>query len=70
MAYYTLLTRDDPMQDWSIQFGDYDRECVEEERKDSYSSCKKGNWKIIKTKTARQSEINSCISKLNHEAKR
>lgn len=34
MAYFMIYTRDDG--EWSPQFGDSDRECVEQERIDTY----------------------------------
>ena len=60
MAYYTLLTYENGT--WSPQFGDYDRETVSLERRDCYSA---DETKILKTRTARQSEINSAIAALN-----
>jgi hypothetical protein len=32
--YYNLLEQSAPGQPWSIQFGDYSRQCVEFERRD------------------------------------
>jgi len=59
--YYTLLTKDAKGDDWSIQFGDYDREVVEDEKVDSYSDC---YTKIICTHADQQS-INDAVANLN-----
>ncbi|WQZ00314.1 hypothetical protein Shy_CDS0037 [Escherichia phage Shy] len=57
--YFSLLTKTDGV--WSVQFGDYDRECVEQERDDSYSDEK---CRIIKTDDT-QAAIDAAVAKLN-----
>lgn len=70
MAYYTLLVRDNNKDYWITAFGDYDKETVEFERQDYIESYhgfyNKKNTKIVKTRTARQSEIDNVLKKLNH----
>lgn len=68
MAYYTLLIREDKGGPWMIAFGDYDKETVIEERDDYREHFhQKQNMKIVTTRTARQSEIDTVLRKLNHE---
>ena len=67
MAYYTLLTRLTKFEPWEIAFGDYDKECVQSELDDYRDHWyEKQNLRIVKTKTARQSEIDEIVRKLNH----
>lgn len=62
MAYYTLVTKDRSNQPhWCIQFGDYDRKVVQQEREDSYADMPA---RIVKTKTARQEEIELAVGRL------
>ncbi len=44
--YYTLLIRDSVSSYWVIEFGDFDRENVEQEALDSYDGL---DWRIICT---------------------
>lgn len=64
--YYTGLTRDDGV--WSPQFGDYDRQVVEDEMEDSFIACHapyaKRDLKIIVTGDA-QADIDAAVAKLN-----
>jgi hypothetical protein len=66
--YFTLLIRDAAV--WAPQFGDYDREVVEQEEQDTYASrystnyAAKADRKIIKT-AAGQKHINAAIAALN-----
>lgn len=67
-SYYTLLTRNDGAP-WAIEFGDYDRDCVEFERDDIKWRCislseKAPKFKIIKT-SDRQSDIRARVDALN-----
>ena len=59
MAYHTLVTKEQGR--WCIQFGDYDRSVVQQEREDSYAGCPA---RIIKTKTAKQAEIDEAVGRL------
>lgn len=69
MAYYTLVTRETRTSSWTIQFGDHDKDTVVWERADTYQRDHlMGNMKIIKTKSARQSEIDKAIAELNAKA--
>lgn len=66
MAYFTLAIKSaDHHNVWAPQFGDYDREVVVQERKDTYSEFKNAEVKIIKTATSSQRLINEAISNLN-----
>lgn len=65
MPYYTLLTRV-PDGKWAPQFGDYDQQTVKDERDDTREDWPKGtSFQIVKTKTARQSEIDALINSMN-----
>lgn len=63
--YFTLAERNADGQ-WSPQFGDYDRDCVDEERADIIAggTIKAKDLKVI-TSGATQAEINAAIDKLN-----
>lgn len=78
MSYYTLVGLDDSIHDendnqtpmWVIEFGSKNRQEVVDEklylsRSDDYEWYTK--LKIIKTKTARQSEINKAVKELNEK---
>lgn len=71
MTYFTLVSKSRCVgSQWEIEFGDYDRECVKAEMEDAAYSCAMSDdmgcdWKIIRTKTARQSEITAAVAKLN-----
>jgi hypothetical protein len=66
--YFSLLAKE-PDGQWSPQFGDYDREVVEEEQRD-YKDHVGTTWpkgtkfSIIGTKDD-QASIDACIAKLN-----
>lgn len=65
-TYYTLLVRDHANDPWAIDFGDYDRECVQDERDGLVDSEEytKGNTKIIKSADD-QASINAAVAALN-----
>jgi hypothetical protein len=69
MSYYTLISRtaQDYNGEWVIEFGDYDRATVEFERDDmrENEAYDGAQFRIIKTMTARQSEINQRVSEEN-----
>ena len=74
MAYFTLIIRRRPtandtqphMAQWGAEFGDYDRECVEFEQADfRASNGREFLTKIVRTKTARQSDIDAAIAAEN-----
>lgn len=68
--YFTLLTREHTTEGkWTIQFGDYSKAVVEQERKDSYSNYAKGNTKIIKTDDD-QASIQEWVDILNKDEAR
>ena len=76
MAYYTLLTRSHSTgleYKWFPQFGDYDKETVQLEINDMKAYNKqqgfKEEFKILRTKSARQSEIDKAIENLNASKK-
>lgn len=63
--YFTLVVREAGV--WAPQFGDYDREVVEEEREVSLysdSTLRRADCKII-TSGDRQADIDAAIAKLN-----
>jgi hypothetical protein len=63
--YFTLAIKEDGV--WAPQFGDYDRECVEQERVDTYAEHKKANWRILAT-SGHQRDINAAVAALNGAA--
>jgi hypothetical protein len=68
--YFTLLQLIDGV--WSIQFGDFDRECVDAERRDMLTGTgmcppKARELKII-TSGSRQHEIVAKVAELNAKA--
>ena len=69
MAYYTLLTRYEGV--WHPQFGDHDREVVEQERRDILNSPDPAeailarDTRIIETRTAHQHLVDREVAKLN-----
>lgn len=72
MSYYSLLAREmhnGKLSNWGVQFGDYDRSVVKAEMEDLFDSdeCNFVAMRIIKTKTARQSEIAKAIAELTAE---
>lgn len=63
--YHSLIQRIDGR--WYPQFGDYDRECVAEERRgmiEGFPGEKAANLKIITT-GPKQADIEAAIAKLN-----
>lgn len=62
-AYFSLLVRFDEFDQWSIQFGDYDRETVQQEA----TEYEGGSYavKIINT-AANQESINEKVAKFNN----
>lgn len=68
MAYHTLAIQDGTPtnEPWGIAFGDYDLDTVKAERDDFRDhGWKARELRIITTRTARQSEIDAAIAKLN-----
>ena len=59
-AYYTMLARDFQTDPWRIEFGDYDRDVVEQEAEDTDFETK-----IIRTDSDYQGEIDAAVTKLN-----
>lgn len=67
-TYFTLAIRADGV--WSPQFGDYDRETVEQEARDmrdSDSALRSKDCKVISSGDS-QDAINAAIAKLNAKA--
>ena len=65
--YYTLLIKGNRSNKWRIEFGDFDRETVEEERDITWREglgCTLKDTKIIKTSES-QKEIDAKVAKLN-----
>lgn len=68
-TYYTLITRDwdneaGEMGPWSPQFGDYDRETVQDEREEYLNEYSSRDVKIIMSKDD-QASINARVAKEN-----
>lgn len=64
MKYHTLITRDGYLQPFAIQFGDYDRRVVVQEKRDSYAHLRGNCWMIVTTGDTQQ-EIESAVAKIN-----
>ena len=60
--YHTLVVKFNRDDAWSVQFGDYDREVVADERDDSYGDAYR--TKIITTNDD-QASINEEVRRLN-----
>lgn len=65
MAYFTIVTRATPDSRWIIEFGDYEKEVVDQEMIDSFLHLPRAQRKVVKTKTARQREIDQAINQFN-----
>jgi hypothetical protein len=61
-AYYTLVIKE--RGKWFIQFGDYSKAAVKQEREGSYGDCASWEWRIIKTGDT-QAEIEAAVDVLN-----
>lgn len=61
-VYYSIIVKFEKNDSWSVQFGDYDKECCIDELEDSYGDCYKA--KIIKTAPDQES-INAEVARLN-----
>lgn len=64
-SYFTLLKRDESGL-WGAEFGDYEKDCVDQERLDEIESgrVKAGDVKVIKS-GEKQGDIESAIKRLN-----
>lgn len=68
MTYYSLLERDGPLSPWRIEFGDFERETVADEREDRRDhDVKASNLKIIATGSS-ASAIAAKVAALNGDA--
>lgn len=63
-TYYIIATNEDGAG-WGCQFGDYDRDCVEQEIEDSYGDIPKRYVKLLRIATDDQPAIDAAIAKLN-----
>lgn len=65
-TYYTLIVRDDKNSPWGIHFGDYDRECVQDERNDICDSGEytKSNTRVFGSADD-QTSINEMLAAFN-----
>lgn len=61
--YFSLVVRFDEFDTWSVQFGDYDKETVQQESTEYEGGCYA--VKIIKT-AANQESIDEKVAKLNN----
>lgn len=62
MTYYSLAVLFDADDQYTVQFGDYDRAVVEQEAEDSYADAHK--VRIIRSGDTTE-EINAAVAKLN-----
>ena len=62
--YHMLFVRDDK-NNWTPQFGDYDRHTVIEEMGDSYADVPKADIVILPLPNARQSTCDHAVRSLN-----
>ena len=62
MTYYSIAVQFDKGDTFSVQFGDYDKEVVQQEVWDSYSGCHK--VRIVRSGDTTE-EINAAVAKLN-----
>lgn len=67
MSYYTLLIRDDKTSPWRIEFGDYSKSVVQDERDDIHynNGDKLTDMMIIETDNSGQRVIDAAVAKLN-----
>lgn len=61
-AYYVLVAKEEGQ--WAIQFGDFDREVVEQEKLD-YIDSYGGKCKVIKARECSQSVVDAAVRSLN-----
>lgn len=61
--YFSLVVKEDGR--WSVQFGDYDRECVESERDDYADRGHKASALRILATADSQAAIDLAVGKLN-----
>ena len=66
MRYYTLVIQDPETLRWSPEFGDYDRETVEQERDDQIDSeaCTFLTSRVITTEDT-QADIDATVAAMN-----
>lgn len=62
--YYSLVTFNPRFGEWGVQFGDWDRNVVIEEEKDSYSDIP-ACWRKIIWTDGTQEAIDAQIAKMN-----
>jgi hypothetical protein len=62
MTYYSIAVQFEKGDKFSLQFGDYDREVVEQEVEDSYADAHK--VRIVRSGDT-TAQINAAINKLN-----
>ena len=69
MSYYTLISRDSDDMPWGVEFGDFEREIVEDEQRDMNESAENQDFeiqtRIIRTATADQADIDAQLANLN-----
>lgn len=63
--YHTLLSRPNKQHTWHIEFGDYSRSCVEDERNDMREGADRGTQFKIITTDDQQASIDAAVAKLN-----
>lgn len=63
--YFTLLTRESKNAKWAIEFGDYDRQTVADERDSLRDSSEKRIHTLIIQTTDEQSDIEATVRGIN-----
>ena len=65
--YFTLVSWSDRQQGWCIEFGDYDKECVQAELEDMRASDEglpTFKYRIVRTVTDKQDDIVRAVAEL------
>ena len=63
--YFVLVLQDAETSRWGVEFGDYDRECVQSELEDYNDKSVAKKFLRILTTLDRQADINAAVAKLN-----
>lgn len=64
--YYILVVKQEGR--WGVEFGDYDRQTVEQEREDvcyQHDGPQKQNTRVVMAASSKQAAIDTAVSKLN-----
>ncbi len=64
--YFVLVSRDSADSAWGVEFGDYDKETVQDEREAFRDTCPSANLRILRTGD-KQADIDSAVAALNRK---